>query len=551
MTTLHMEAGVLLAESVNTETREIPFTALRFGEVGRTNLGRIIVDKGAFSLPEDVENTMQVNLDHDQTHPLGRVLMAEERTDTIDGVLRIAKGADGDALLARYAANDPEAPRAVSLEVRDIVLRAGRAVAGIVTGLAITKAGAFPSASLFAADAGEVDEPAPSSATVKVTVDTTELVDAMKKAAASVDPTTPDEAPASEDTKPDGEPDEEKEEAVADATASEVMLASRAATPEKKETGPSRTAFFRMVDEVMGGRASAETRAFVAGNLGAGESGMFALSDVDYDGAGGVGAKMTPAQWIGEVPTLEYVPVWADLFAQENLTSLSLGGWKWGTKPTGGTWTGNKDAIPSNTPTVTPVTDTATRWAGGHDIAREHRDFGTPGFFESYNAAMRNSYEQWKDTTIVRTEVLAGATDIEADDPTGLTIGAGWSALIDGASQVIANGYTPTFAQVELSLWKSMMKVPNSDTLGYLEAALNLESGTLSGFSFRPVTGIPTGHIIVGSRAGGAVYQLPGSPIRAEAQNIANGGIDVGLFGYAGFLLKDAAAIVDVAPYTP
>jgi hypothetical protein len=520
-----LEAGLF---SVDVKSRRVRGILVPWNEMSRVSSTKnkpVKFPPGHVRVPRDI-SIVGLNRQHDRYDPFGRAVKLDTSHEVgLYAEFAIADTEEGDAWLADHG----DLVR-LSPELRDIIRDAdGETATATLTGAALVDAGAFASAGLFAVD--EDDE-----------TDGDEAVELEDTDAAS----------AVEDEEPAAEPDEEKEDAVAEASATEVMLGGQGKTTvNKEERGAfaSKGAFFRLMDDIMGGRAAYEDRQRVAREL-SGEAGMFALSDVDYDGTGGVGAKMTPTQWIGEVPTLSYVPVWSDLFPSETLASLSLGGWKWGTKPTGGTWTGNKDAIPSNTPTVTPVTESATRWAGGHDIAREHRDFGTPGFFESYNAAMRNSFEQWLDVTIVRTELLAGATDIEADDPTGLTIGAGWSALIDGAAQVIANGYVPTFAQIELSLWKSMMKVPSSDTIGYLEAALNLESGTLSGFSFRPVTGITTGHIIVGSRSAAAVYTLPGSPIRAEALNIANGGIDVGFFGYGGLLIRDAAAVVDVAPYS-
>lgn len=519
-----LEVGMF---SVDTDTRRVRGILVPWNELSRVSSTKnkpVKFPPGNVRIPRDV-SIVGLNRQHDRYDPFGRAAVldaAHERGLYAEFV--VADTPEGDAWLADHGSLVRLSP-----ELRDIIRDPdGVTATATLTGAALVEAGAFASAGLFAIDEDPEPDPDPAPAPPAP---------------------TPEPAPAAPDPEPAPVPDpDKKEDDMGAASALEVMLAGYGASKPEELT---KRKFFRMIDDVMGGRASAEARAFVAANAGPGESGMFALLDVDYDGGAGVGAKMTPAQWIGEVETLTYQPVWYDLFPTEGLTSLTLGGWKWGVKPAGGTWTGNKDAIPSNTPTVVPVSDTATRWAGGHDIAREHRDFGTPGFFESYNAAMRESYEQWKDTTIVRTEVLAGATDIEADNPAGLTIGAGWSALIDGAAQLVANGFVPTFAVVELSLWKSMMKVPNSDTLGYLEAALNLEAGSLSGFTFRPAAGLPTGHVIVGSRNAATVYQLPGSPVRAEALNIANGGIDVGLFGYAGLLIRNAAGIVDVAPYTP
>jgi hypothetical protein len=511
-----MEFGLFEVDKQRRIVRGILIPWNEESRVSKTKNAPLTFRNGDITVPRD-HTIVSLNREHDRYDPFGRGTTFEPVEAGLYSEFRIADTDEGDEWLTDHG----DLVR-LSPELRDITRHPDGTATATLTGAALVTEGAFASAGLFAID----------------------------------DDTTTDEESATdpaeaepETTETDEESAEEKEEPVGDTATVPGMLANGDFAADKNKKAPSKRAFFRMVDDVMGGRATLETRQLIAGSM-PGESGMFALNDVDFDGTDGVGAKMVPSQWIGEIETLDYQPLWYDLFPTKALSSLSLGGWKWGTKPAGGTWAGNKAPIPTNTPTVVPVTDTATRWAGGHDIAREHRDFGTPGFFESYNREMRLSYEQWKDTTIVRTELLAGATDIEADNPTGLTIGAGWSALIDGAAQLVANGFTPTFAVVELSLWKTMMKVPNSDTIGYLEAALNLESGSLSGFTFRPGAGLTTGHIIVGSRQAAEVYELPGVPIRAEALNIANGGIDIGFFGYAGFLIKNALGIIDVAPYT-
>lgn len=515
-----MEFGLFEVDRQRRIVRGILVPWNETSRVSKTKNAPLTFRNGDIKVPRD-HTIVGLNREHDRYAPVGRGNTFEPVEVGLYSEFRIADTEEGDAWLADHG----DLVR-LSPELRDIVRHPDGTATATLTGAALVTEGAFASAGLFAVDDSDEEIQTPDDES---------------------DTDTADAAPDTTET--DEESDEEKEEPVGDTATVPGMLATGDFAADKKKDAPNKRAYFRMIDDVMGGRATHETRQLIAAGM-PGEAGMFALNDVDFDGTNGVGAKMVPSQWIGEVETLDYQPLWYDLFPTRPLSSLSLGGWKWGTKPAGGTWTGNKDAIPTNTPTVVPVTETATRWAGGHDIAREHRDFGTPGFFESYNREMRLDYEKWKDTTIVRTELLAGATDIEADNPSGLTIGAGWSALIDGAATVIANGFLPTFAVVELSLWKSMMKVPSSDTLGYLEASLGLEQGSLSGFTFRPASGLTTGHIIVGSRQAADVYELPGVPIRAEALNIANGGIDIGFFGYAGFLIKNALGIVDVAPYT-
>ena len=515
MTTLHMESGVLLAEKVNVESREIPFTALRFGEVGRTNLGRMIVDKGAFALPEDVENTMAVNLDHDQVHPLGRVLHAEEREETIDGVLRIAKGKDGDALLARYAENDPDAPRAVSLEVRDIVLRAGRAVSGVITGLAITKAGAFPSASLFAADAGDIvdeEELAVEVADAAVTTEGDIHVDVVI------------ENPAGE------QEEEEEEEAVADATASEVMLAGRAGTDKKKDE-----LTFRGFAKALFAMHTAGDQASMQRYMRFGEAvGLFELADITYSGTGGLNenGQITGPQYLGELwEATPDVRTFIPAVGSGALTALTATGWNVAVDPDAiATWAGNKTDIPTEPATVTPITFTAQRFAGGNDIAREFFDFGHTEVIESWARKMVQLYMKKSDAYALAQVVAGAATATPGTVPSGAD--AGLTAIIDLAMQVYSAGGTPNVIRVAPDLYRSMLLALDGNQFAYLGAQLGLQQGDVDGLDIRPDSRLAASQLLVLDRNGVGVWELPGSPIRVDAVSVVNGGYDRAFFGY-------------------
>jgi hypothetical protein len=474
------------------------------------------------TIPRDA-SVASLNLQHDRFSPLGRGALFEDQETGLYAEFDIADTEEGDAWLADHGDFVK-----LSAEVRDIVRDAEDNGRAKLTGAALVTEGAFESAALFAIDGTESrrEEEPP----------TTEPT-----------PVTPDEAPATEETEPTEESDEEEEEAVPEASASEVMLAGRTVAPKVEPL--TRNALFGLVQKVGAGQGTQRDIEIVKEAFMR-ESGLFALDDITYNAAGDI-APLLPKQWLGEITDgTTYEQTFVPLFGSQNLTSLYMTGWKWNVKPFGGTWTGNKAEVPSNPASFTQVSDTATRWAGANDIAREHRDFGTPGFFEAYDREMRKSFATWLDT-LVATEALAAATDLEADNPASLTIGAGWSQLIDGALAVTQAGLTPTGAIISNSLAKGMLKFPQSDILGYLSGALGLEGGSLNGFQFKFSSLITTDHILVVSRGAADVYTLPGSPVRAEALNIANGGIDVGFFGYGGFFVNNALGIVDVAPYTP
>lgn len=511
--------------SVDAQTRRatgilLPYDTLSAGPGGGTNGQRVKFKQGSVRIPRD-PMVIGLNDEHQRYRVIGRADVLEDRPE---GVYAEFAFADTDAADEWLAAHTEGAH--FSAEI-DQYRATGEDAEGLLAGAAVVSRPAFDG-----------------------TLATFSIVDEADDEEEDTQDT--DSAPAEPDNEPDTEPDEEEEEeAVAEATATGATFGR--GTPTKKgELRLTRGDVMQAVQRVASGQGSAADLSLADTALRA-ASATFALEDITYNDTGDL-VTYLPKQWLGEVEDgTQYEPIFAPLFGSQTLTGLAMTGWKWGNKPVGGTWTGNKTAIPSAPVTFTQVNENATRWANGNDIAREHRDFGTPGFFEAYDRLNREAFYRWLDNTIVLAEALAAATDVEADNPSGLSIGAGWSALIDGASAIVAAGLRPTGAIVDLALWKSMLKTPSSDTLGYLAGAIGLETGDLAGFQIRPadLTGGADGHVLVVARSAADVYTLPGSPIRAEALNISLGGIDVGYFGYGGFLVKNAAGIVDVAPYTP
>jgi hypothetical protein len=527
MTDETLEAGLF---AVDRDARTIRGVLIPWGERSRLSISKtkpVTFRRGDVKVPRD-PSLVGLNRMHDRFDPIGRATQLEDTDAGLVATFRIADTDDGDAYLA-----EPGNLRRLSAEVRAMMRRDDGSATAEVVGAALVDEGAFASAALFAIDAAETPEPDDET-------DDDETPETPEPAA------EPDGTP-----EPDAAPDTEQEEdTVAEAEVPNTFAATTAA-PSKQHM--SKGEMFGALAAIATGRATPDIIARMQDSWGGvGEAGLFALSDIKYDGTGGLANTMTRPQWLGEVlDGTTYEPRFAPLFGHADLSGLTMSGWKWNVKPTGGAWAGNKAAIPSGTASLTAVSETASRWAGGHDHAREHVDFGTPGYFEAYYAAMVESYLRWRDEDIVLTEAVAAATAVEADNPSGLSIGSAMSKLVDGAASVVAAGLVPTFAILPTAEWKAILKTPSSDVLGYLTAALGLDSGELenSGFVIRPSAEVT--NPLVGARSAATVYELPGSPIRVEALNIANGGIDTGLFGYAGLLVNNAAGLVSVTPYTP
>lgn len=539
MTDIELDAGTL--EFSEADGMTATGLLIPFDEEGRSNLGRFSVGPDSFTIPDDLAG-MSLNVEHAREDVVG-AMTAASKTDR--GIVATFSFADTDEGRAAYADAKSGKRKHLSAEVAGVVIRQGRAVAGRLFAGALVRRPAFPSATLLAAavdtepDTLVAADPLTPDANGDIAIDATDTPATVTVTAGTTttvyDPQT---------TQPNGD-------AVTTATVPETL---QAAAPAGKKP-LTKTQVFNILHAIQLGQADETMLASLTENSGPAAATMFAaLNDVKYDGAGGLTTGIQLLQWVGEVwDGTTYEQKYAPLFGHKDLTGLQLKGYKWGVKPQGGTWAGNKAAVNSNAPTMVPVTADALRYSMGHDLAREFRDlqaFGDRSFFDAYYAAGADDYKQWVDETVVLAQVLAAATSSVADNPAGLDIGAGLSAIIDGAANVIAAKANPSFALVETSLWKSIVKTGKNEVLGYLGAALNLKDGQLDGFRLIPSDDLAAGNVLVGAREAVDVYELPGAaPIRVEAPDMVKGGIDTGLFGYAGVLVNKATALQLVTPY--
>lgn len=490
-----------------------------FGEECKSNLGRFTVEPDSFTVPADLTGA-SLNIEHTREDVVGGLTKVET---TDKGLVATFSFADTEEGRAAYADAKSGKRRHLSAEVASVVIRGGKAVAGRLFAAALVRRPAFPSATLLAAAPDTEPEPEDTAS-----------------------------APAEDtDAAPEVDAADTKEDAVTTAIVPDTLQASAPTEPKPLTKGE----VFSYLAAIHSGTATDTMLAALRENSGPVAGSLFAaLNDVKYDGTGGLTTSIQLPQWIGQVwDGVAYQQKYAPLFGHKDLTGLKISGVKWGTKPQGGTWAGNKSNVPSNAPTMQAVTADALRFAGGHDLAREFRDlqaFGDTTFFESYYAAMAESYARWVDNTVVLAQALAAATTSAADNPAGFEIGAGLSAIVDGAAKVIGADAVPSFAVVESSLWKSIIKAARNDVIGYLNAQLGLKEGTLEGFRLLASDDLATGNVLVGAKEAADVYELPGVPIRVEAPDMVKGGIDTGIFGYAALFVNKADALQLITPYT-
>lgn len=544
---VQIEAGSLYA---NAEDRIVSGLLLPYGEIGQTNLGRFSIDAGTVDIPADPD-IVTLNVDHNREEPVGRAVELTETPAGIVGTFKIAATEDGDNLLAEIADGTRSK---LSAEVKNVVIRARKAVSGSLFGAAVVAQGAFPSAALLAEFAEDTD---PEEEGENVAEDATleaEILEVVPDPEGNVEEIVTDDLPeqvivdvvnpvdgAVESTVfvPETQ-NTQGENNMGAATAPETLQAHKAA--------PVSEGLATIVSD-LSRAAKAGSRSLFAEiaqreDARAATSLFAALEDITFDGVGSVGVNTAQPQWLGELWLGKtYQRKYTALIGSGVLTGLTMEAWKWNAKPAVAAWTGNKTAVPSNEPSTTPVTITAQRWAGAHDWAREFRDFGRTDVIESALRLMTESYAKVTDAACLD-GLLAGATDVVAGSA---TTQVAWNRIMDGIEAVIETA-TPTFAVVAQDLYRELVMTTSNDSLAYLNASLGLESGTAAGFQIIPSADLEAGNVLVGAREAATHYELGGSPIRVEAEAISVGGFDLGLFGYSATHVGTPAGLALVAP---
>lgn len=534
MADVQIETGTLYA---NAEDRIVSGLLLPYGEQGQTNIGKFSIEPGAVEIPADPD-VVTLNVQHDHEEPVGRATELLDTPAGIVGTFRIANTPEGDTVLAEIASGTRSK---LSAEVKNVVIRSRKAVSGFLFGAAIVEQGAFPSAALMAefaedtltAEILDVAVDAPDNAE-EILVDETpeEVIVVTENPDGTVDETVyvPEETQTAT-------PDNQGDTPMGAATAPESLQAAKSAPVSDNLP----TVMAQLASAAKSGSRSLFAEIAQRDDAKAVTSLFAALSDVEYDSVGSAGINTHQPQWLGELWTgRTYERKFIPLISSGVMTALTMNAWRWTTKPAVSVWDGNKAAVPSNAPATESFEVTGVRYAGAHDWAREFRDFGRTDVIESALRGMTESYAKVTDLATI-TALKAGATDVVAS-----ATGA-WERIMDGVEAVLPTA-VPTFAVIATDLYRELLLTTNNDALAYLNAGLGLEGGTAAGFSIVPSDQLADGNVLVGSREAAISFELSGAPIRVEAENVSQGGFDMGLFGYHAAAVVNSDALVLVAP---
>lgn len=493
-----LTAVLSAASAVDTASRTITGMVVPFDVVGQTSIGPITVAAGAVRVPEDL-GRVKLFTEHDRNTPVGWGVAMEESAEGLTMTFKVRDGDAGDQAL--YEA-DPATPLrdGLSVELDTLTFDDSETVVtdSFLRGVAQCTVPAFDDARITQVAASHNQEGNTPMTDTTTTVEASGVVTGSETpppASAAPSPATPATAPAG----------------------------LTAGNPGREVTFDHPSDFYAALVQ----RHSRNLR-------GADAQLEAALSDITQSAA----SEATAPAFVGELwDGVRYQRRVVPLLGHEDLTSYTINGWKWATKPVVAPYTGDKAAVPSNAATTEAVSEDASRLAGAHDIDRKFRDFNDEAFFQSYYEAMTESYAILSDAAAVDA-LEAGATDVtNAYDADGL-----FGAIATGISAIdTATNAESTFVLVnKADLIPFVLGMTNLDVPAYLN---------LLGISMDRIVAHPSvtaGHAIVGTRDAVDFYELPGSPIRVEAIDMVKGGVDAGVFGYYALLIHEATAVQDV-----
>jgi hypothetical protein len=521
MTTI-TTAGTLLASDL--ANRVLSYLLLPFGEPGNTSAGTVTASAGTLTLPTD-PGTLVANDEHDYKKPLGRFTSLAETAQGIEASVKVAATRAGDDLLAEAAEG---LKTGISVEIESPVIRAGKLLAGKLSGAGFVVRPAFPSAQLTASDVGTIPD--------------------------EEDETPPAEVPPA--ATPDQEEEsvlteEEKAQAIADAEAAKLSAGAPPAAPKNL--------LAHLADLAGKSKPAAEATkpAVTLDQMTAALFGMGGVTDPALKAAAFDVITQTDMfdptsvpQYLDELAQARtYRAIYSPLFAPAPLTGMEIEGWHIEKKPTVTEWdpafSGVAPAETMNDIGTSEVTFkkesyTAKRIAGGNRFDRIHVDFPNPRAMSAFVREQDQAIVERLDI-LSKAEFLSLAVEKTA---TGSDAADVWAKLIFGVAHALKFGL-PDYAVIGNDIWRQLKNTAKIDAREFLAAELGLEEGSLNGFGIVPADIDDTamnGRLFVGSKQACALHTPPGSVVRVDALELQKGALDKAVFGYYGFVPHYEAA---------
>lgn len=570
---IQIEGGEVLASA---DDRTVTGLVVPYGEKGRTNVGQFEVEAGVIRIPAD-PGVVGMNVDHDRFDPRGYATRLWETTAGIMASLTFARTPEGDAALAD--ARDPKGKRRrLSGEFRTGI-KGGKATGGTLSGVALVERGAFPSAMVLAADtpdAADEEEAATGDTVSESHADDTytdsegntwqRVYDSQTVETETGTETTTTITETYTDPAADTASDQEESEVTASAIVPATQRGGAPTAPAKPEAatpsaGPSAA-------EVLA--AFAATRRPVLDQAGkdakeAAQEVLAALQDITDDLI--EGGEVARPKWLGQL--YQGIPYEREYIVLGTLgTDISLGGKQGytlhrGTEAApvnrlGQAYAGNKAAISSGVGFTKGESSDLFEWAFGADIARKF--FDLPGAEEAVDAFFRLVLEDhliWSDTVALETWRSVAGLPVAAKAYPGVDGHDYANALgmvIQGILAIKAKKKdgrrdTPTFIIANELAFEELIYTPKDLIPEFVKFTASTDwqgsgDGLVLVVGDTGITSTPS--VIVGSGKAVEFDELAGGPLKIDALDLANGGIDKAVHGYLQVFIVRAEAVVHI-----
>lgn len=201
-------------------------------------------------------------------------------------------------------------------------------------------------------------------------------------------------------------------------------------------------------------------------------------------------------------------------------------------------YAGRKADVPSpNNLVITPAEMTSRRIAAAHDFDRIFLDLGDSVVLRQYLDIQTDHYRILTEDRFA-TDVVAGATDAGSVP----TVARAVARAARGFRRI---GARPSIVMVGDDLFDAMAELPKDQAPWLFTGALDLATGRgdLSGITFAAAAQLAGDQVLVADPRAATFYEHGDTPIKVEAVNIPQGGIDLGVFGYMADLVSEPAAL--------
>ncbi|GAA1012163.1 hypothetical protein GCM10009551_097890 [Nocardiopsis tropica] len=505
-------------------TRTITGRILPYGQYGKTNVGPVVFDHRSLHVPNDLTKVKLLR-DH-STHgggPVGVLASFHADETGVYATFTIPETAAGDeALIEALTVRNR-----FSVEVEPVTRNGPVITAAVLKAVALVPYPAFQKAEVFEVTNGTTTQ-TPTQAT---TAAPAHQVDASEQPAALILAQDTSGADALANTTPAGAP------ATSAAAPAPAPTPTPAVVPSPLAGLVPSAAPVLEFEEVV--------RQLIEARKAGGDMSLITAELVDITNAGH--PDISAPDWLGQLWSgVTYQRRVIPLLTNKPLRNRVAKGWRWTKKPGVAKWAGNKTDIPSFPTATEPEEIKAQPWAGGNDIDRSFLDFNDTEFIAEYWRAMAESYAMETDLDFAAW-LTANATTHTGRGPYTDPVRAISSAAVAiGENDTNGIGTPATFAIVnpldlELLLDVSQLEAPHYGNIAPLGDPSKWTTSST----------VTQGSAIVGAKSAASFFELPGSPLRAQAAHIAKGGFDAALFGYTAAILNKPEGLKKVSWTAP